>query len=322
MSQRNVQNMRSSTGTAARPKSGFWFVRVDIAVLRDSSLSPCEKALYAVICTHADVKTRTAMLSIATIARETNCSERTAQKCVKKLVGRGVLERKERFVERRQVACLYHIVGGNALRYEDTGADSATKNTETVENCTLEGAESADKLEPVVNENQKNNPFPPTPQSGEEGEDVKKPSRSENPVYDTAEQKKSANLVFCGKVQKLYGEILPDLNPATLLTPKHIREIEARIREDPAREEIDWWKHYFQSIREFPCAMGMTGSDWSADFDWLIGKKGTRTVLGGAFIPASNTQSGSKHVDGGWEKQKQYTDEEGVVDARALLRER
>ncbi len=270
--------------------SDFWFARVRIAVMRDSSLSPCEKAVYAIICTHANIRSQTATLSVATIAKETNCSERTAQKCIKELVARGVLERKERFITGRQIACLYRIAASNTLSDEMKGADSAGSvendipaTIENVENFAPEGEESADKREPVFDENQKNNPFPPTPQNGGEGE-VEKSSNGENPDHDTTGPEQKPSSKTCEAILALYHRILPELPPVASLQPSNIREIEARIREDPARREVTWWERYFRSIRDYPCAMGKSGSGWKAHFGWLVSEKGTAAHSSG--IPA------------------------------------
>ncbi len=301
--------------------SDFWFARVRIAVMRDSSLSPCEKAVYAIICTHADIRNQTATLSVATIAKETNCSERTAQKCIKALVARGVLERKERFITGRQIACLYRIVDCNIPCYEVNGADSAGSvendipaTAEHVENFTPEGEKSADKRESVFDENQKNNPFPPTPTNGGEGEE-KKSSNGENPDDGTTGQEQKLESSTYEAILALFHRILHELPPVASLQPSHVREIEARIREDPARREVTWWERYFRSIRDYP---GKGSSGWKAHFGWLVGEKGMSKVLSGAFIRDSGTKGGS---ESGWELQKQFTNEEGVVDARALLRQ-
>ena len=102
----------------------------------------------------------------------------------------------------------------------------------------------------------------------------------------------------------------------TKLESTHVRQIEARIREDPARNDPTWWERFFRRVRDYPCPMGKAGSGWRADFKWLIGERGMRKVLDGEFFPNSTTKGGS---ESGWQLQKQYTNEDGVVDGRALL---
>lgn len=338
-----------TTTTARSSKSGFNFVFVDIAVLRDPELTPNEKTVYGIICTHADVKTRITRLAVATIAAEANCSVRTVQNCTKKLAKHGVLACEKRFAENRQVANAYRLIGCDAPCYQrakqaeipgevpvaQEGADSAgsvesctPKPAQNVEFCTPEDAAAAHRLEPVLNENQKNKPNPSsfTPQAENDRGDER--SESEVPIHDTVGQGQTPGQnpdpapkqdpAFCKDVLTKYHAILPELAQVKKLASSHVREIESRIREDPARAELVWWERYFRSIRDYPYAMGQSPSGWRAYFEWLIGERGMYKVLSGRFIPASTTKGGSER---GWELQKRYTDEEGVVDARALLRE-
>ena len=317
--------MRSPTTST---KSGFWHAQVDIAVARDSSLTPVQKAVYLVVCTHVDVKSRTAVLSVAAIAEETNCGKRTVQEAIKALVARGALQREERFTERRQIACLYRAIGHEAPCYgqkqpqgvstpqadADSAEDAGICTHGDVEFCAPEGAGAAHKQEPRVNENQKNNPTPLTPQRAE-GEETLEIQKAD---HDTAEQEKNPDTALAQAILDAYHRILPELEAVPEITPFFTREIEARIREDPARIDLAWWERYFRSIRDYPCAMGKSSSDWRANFKWLIGARGMGKVLDGKFKPASSTKGGS---ESGWERQKQFTNEEGEVDARALLRQ-
>ncbi|MDR1514980.1 MAG: helix-turn-helix domain-containing protein, partial [Synergistaceae bacterium] len=102
-------------------KSDFWYARVDIPVIKDAKLSPCDKAAYAVFCAHANVKTRETPISVKTLADETGCGIRTAQKSIKALIERGVLERKEQYEDGRQTTSLYRLIGHNALCYRNPG---------------------------------------------------------------------------------------------------------------------------------------------------------------------------------------------------------
>lgn len=137
-----------------RPDNPFWFSRTDRYVLQDRVLSPCDKAVYGVLCTHEDVRTRSCVLKIKTIATETNCSERSVQLSLKALVERGVIERTERFENGRQKASSYRLIGCNAPCYMD--AQSAPM----VEICTDGGVKSATPFlrETVINESKDSSP--------------------------------------------------------------------------------------------------------------------------------------------------------------------
>jgi hypothetical protein len=95
------------------------FALVDIEVIRDESLAPCAKAVYAVICIHANPETRTASLKVSVIAREAGCCKRTAQESLKALADRGVIECETRFDENRQAANLCRVIGYKAKCYAD-----------------------------------------------------------------------------------------------------------------------------------------------------------------------------------------------------------
>lgn len=112
----------------------FRFARVDLEVLRDRMLSPCDKAVYGVLCSHANAQTHSCVVRVRTIAEEVNCSERSVQASLKALIQRGTVERRERFEQGRQKASSYRLIGCDAPCY--TGAESAP----TAEICMDEGA--------------------------------------------------------------------------------------------------------------------------------------------------------------------------------------
>ena len=147
----------------ARGQSDFWFACVDIEVIRDKNLTPCDKAVFAVICSYANVQTRQWVLKVQTIADDAGCGVRTVQKSLQSLVDRGVIERTVRFENGKQKASSYRIVGHRAKCYETATDEQAenrgAKSAGYVENCTPRGAESAPLLlEPVSYENKTYSP--------------------------------------------------------------------------------------------------------------------------------------------------------------------
>ncbi|MDR1482126.1 MAG: hypothetical protein LBI74_05810 [Synergistaceae bacterium] len=62
--------------------------------------------------------------------------------------------------------------------------------------------------------------------------------------------------------------------------------------------------------------MGNNPNGWKATFDWLIGEDGMRKVIEGSF---KRRPEHSQEELREW--QKRYTDERGVIDAKALLRD-
>jgi hypothetical protein len=115
-----------------------------------------------------------------------------------------------------------------------------------------------------------------------------------------------------------YDSALPELPNAGQITPSSVRALKGRIREDPARLDIEWWRRFFLSVREFPWPMGRNAKGWRADFDWLIGENGMRKILEGRFQRSSSDCCSS---DASYARQEKYTDERGVVDLGAILRD-
>ena len=106
---------------------GYWFACVDRKVAIDPTLSPIDKAVFAVLCAHADDDSRECYLKVATIAYETGCSERSVQNSLKKLEERGIIERKTRFENNKQLSSLYKIIGYKAPCYATQGETPSTR---------------------------------------------------------------------------------------------------------------------------------------------------------------------------------------------------
>ena len=117
-----------------------------------------------------------------------------------------------------------------------------------------------------------------------------------------------------------FNKILPELPQAEVLTASRIQTLNMRISEDPARQTIDWWRQYFERVRIFPWLMGRNPNNWKATFDWLTGEDGMRKVIEGSFTQAARPCQEYSHGELR-EWQRRYTDERGIVDAKALLRD-
>jgi hypothetical protein len=183
---------------------------------------------------------------------------------------------------------------------------------------------------------------PPTPQRGEERGKNSEPTlpeptlpeplepepvnpKPQNQIHDTegkGENPEKNNIPakpeLYGEILKAFNETLKGLPRADSLTPARIKNLERRIREDPAREKPEWWKKFFRDVRDSPWLMGKNPNNWRANFDWLTGESGMRKVVEGNFtkIPGSGFTDGEKRA-----LQRKYTDERGRVDGEALLRE-
>jgi hypothetical protein len=135
------------------------------------------------------------------------------------------------------------------------------------------------------------------------------------PISGTQEEPESRS---CRAILEAYNAILPELPKAENVTTNRAKLLGQRIRDDPDRRDLEWWKSYFRRVREFPWPMGDNPNDWRADFDWLIGESGMQKIIEGSFRRSSGTGKRGR-TEAGAELQKKYTNERGIVDAGALL---
>ncbi|MBR0150237.1 MAG: helix-turn-helix domain-containing protein [Synergistaceae bacterium] len=101
------------------PQNEYWFAPVDITVLTDKTLSPIDKAVYGVLCVHADKKTRECWPKVSTIAEEAGCSPRAVHNSLKVLEERGIIQHTQRFAQHRQISSRYQLIGYKAECYRD-----------------------------------------------------------------------------------------------------------------------------------------------------------------------------------------------------------
>ena len=171
----------------------------------------------------------------------------------------------------------------------------------------------------------KDNNIPPTPQGDGEEKIEPETSKPQNPKHDTeasgynkeSKPYASATPLYMA-ILAAFNEVLPELPKAEVLTLSRSKTLKIRISEDQARREPVWWRQYFEKVRLFPWLMGNNPSNWKATFDWLIGEIGMRKVIEGSFTQAPRSEYSPEELR---EWQKKYTDESGIVDAKALLRD-
>jgi hypothetical protein len=164
---------------------------------------------------------------------------------------------------------------------------------------------------------------PPTPQGGGEGKpESAKAEEPQNQKHDTEGKaelpKPNPETELFEAIRETYNSTLPELPRAEKITASRAKILRQRIRESPERKEISWWEKFFSGVREFPWPMGQNKDKWRADFDWLIGERGMQKILEGSFQKAQAV--GDLAIDS-LEFQKKYTDAEGLVDAKAMLRD-
>ncbi len=72
------------------------------------------------------------------------------------------------------------------------------------------------------------------------------------------------------------------------------RNLSARWNEDEERQNIKWWKSYFESVNNMPWLLGENNRGWRADLGWLVNQSNIVKVLEGKYsqsLPVSKTCS-------------------------------
>ena len=90
------------------------------------------------------------------------------------------------------------------------------------------------------------------------------------------------------EIVNLYHEILPELPGIRDLTPKRQTALRARWRSHKRFQNLDWWRQYFEHVRESDFLMGrVPGKPWQADFDFLIRSEKFQKIIEGGYQNAA-----------------------------------
>jgi hypothetical protein len=331
-----------------------WVVCFDSGIL-DLDLSVYEKMVYIALCAHAR-KDGPCYPSVKKIAFEASCSRAKVFEALNVLEARGIISRSSQiFGGRGQTSNLYEILdipvgtspesgnNGNPPTQStmETGCPQDGRGASIVETGAsakrtggVHGADTPlDELEQYHLNQTKEQKSPPTPQGEREGKitrfDESETPKPQRQKHDTEEKEENIRIpkppepVSRGsgpyeKILEAYNRILPELTRAEKLTGSRSKTLALRIAEDSARKDIRWWEEYFARVRNYPWLMGNNPNGWKAAFDWLTGEDGMRKVIEGAFTQAPRREQSHEEM---LEWQRRYTDERGIVDAKALLRD-
>ena len=133
----------------------FWWVAVDLAVLRDKGISSSAKLIYAALCTFSLPRRRDAFPSVATLAEQAGVSERQARYALDELDEGGWIQRERRRGEKGEwLSTVYHLVGHRTERgpERDTSTNCPASSEEMEPPVQGDGAPCADGvLHPVHN---------------------------------------------------------------------------------------------------------------------------------------------------------------------------
>lgn len=302
-----------------------WVVCFENTIL-DLDLSIYEKMVYIVLCSHAK-KDGSCFPSVKKIAEEASCSRTKVFESLLTLERLGIIVRNNQVFEGRgQTANLYEILdidpgpqderGDRKLPPPSVRGTGASVSRTGVSTARMGGVRGTDTHIDVLELNHltipKEHKIPPTPQRGK-----REKGDLENAKPETGSKGNNTKDSLLA-ILAAFNEILPELPPAESLTTSRCHVLTLRVSEDQARSEAEWWRHYFERVRLFPWLMGNNPKGWRATFDWLISENGMRKVLEGGFTQIQHSGYSPGELR---EWQRRYTDERGIVDAKALLRD-
>jgi len=84
-------------------------------------------------------------------------------------------------------------------------------------------------------------------------------------------------------IVSLYHEILPELPAVKEWTAERQKQLQARWREAPKRQELEWWKKYFSHVRDSDFLMGKNKEKWTPNLEWLVKKANLVNVIEGKY---------------------------------------
>ena len=83
---------------------------------------------------------------------------------------------------------------------------------------------------------------------------------------------------------EVFCEVLPELPRPKTLTRELMRKVKKCACESgPEGNGIEWWRWYFEQIRDYPYLLGEVNPEWKANLPWLIEGKNMAKVFGGGF---------------------------------------
>ena len=147
--------------------------------------------------------------------------------------------------------------------------------------------------------------------SPEAGEDV---SVSEEDSLPTAPAKKKDRHPPCphNKIIDLYHELLPELPKVQVWGEKARGCLQKRWRDDPARQNIEWWRWFFTNyIRSSDFLMGKVNS-FQVTLDWMVRPQNFEKILNGNYINRG-PRTGSERTDRNIQVAREWLEEEGVL---------
>jgi hypothetical protein len=170
------------------------------------------------------------------------------------------------------------------------------------ENCKENATSNATSMQQAMLNNATSNAPSPSPLPSPTPKDITEVITSVVPP-GTNGNKKADKVPSCPykEILELYREILPELRQIEW-NDDRATQMRVRWREKPERQNLGWWKWYFELVRQCPWLMGENEKNWTADLDWLTGKKNMPKVLDGKYksrnqsCQTAHTSIGNKNM--------------------------
>lgn len=160
--------MNSNENMQFRDNRDFWFSHLDIQVMQYKGLSFYAKAIYALLTTYVDIRTRSWSVKAKTLAETAGISERQTRYALKELKDMGIITIEAVYKDGHQKASIYTLIGHNAQCFSETSVQEVqAENVPDCTPCRPTPAQYADRLrESVLQET--NTPIAPNGGEGEE----------------------------------------------------------------------------------------------------------------------------------------------------------
>ncbi len=85
------------------------------------------------------------------------------------------------------------------------------------------------------------------------------------------------------EIVKLYHEVLPSLPRIKIWTEDRKKHLRARWAEDPKRQDLEWWKKYFEHVAKSSFLTGTNDRGWTANLEWLVRQGNFVNVMEGKY---------------------------------------
>lgn len=85
------------------------------------------------------------------------------------------------------------------------------------------------------------------------------------------------------KIIDLYHEALPELRRVREWTKARQQYLQARWREEPERQSLDWWREFFAYLRRSEFLMGRTENPFRPDLEWIVRPSNFVKIIEGKY---------------------------------------